>query len=211
MIKDFISRIWPFAPAIMIFIGAVIVAFGGFWASFRQSGFNAELQDKNKEITRLQADNTGFITGGDSFPELSIAMRTAREPDKYQILILNHGRFPLYDVQVRFVDLVAVEASRASNPANMGFPEIHGTVLHIGNITPGFMVETNFIIQHKAKEDINYNIFFTARNGAWAQNMRMKFIGNDEARASRVLREGQEVWRGVSKNFPLGPGGDVEW
>jgi hypothetical protein len=194
-----VSRLWPFAPAILIFVGALIVAIGGFWASFRQSNFNAELRQKNEEIARLQSENTGFITGGDSFPELIVAHATAREPDKFRILVRNHGRFPLYDVQVRFVDLGAVEKS---------------IVLSVGNIPPDAMTETNYIITHERGEDINYNVFFFTRNGPWTQNMRMKFVDNEEARASRVFRGTQtdkEVWREVSKNFPLESTGEVKW
>jgi hypothetical protein len=42
--------------------------------------------------------------------------------------------------------------------------------------------------------------------------MRMKFVDNEEARASRVFRGTQtdkEVWREVSKNFPLESTGEV--
>jgi hypothetical protein len=59
------ARLSPFFPAMVVFIGALFVAAGGFWASWRQSNFNIEIRDKNEEIARLQHENAATITGGD--------------------------------------------------------------------------------------------------------------------------------------------------
>ena len=56
-----------FHPALVVFAGAVIVAFGTFWAAWRQSNFNAAIREKNEEIARLQHEAAAAITGGDSF------------------------------------------------------------------------------------------------------------------------------------------------
>src|SRR5712671_5625374 len=60
------ERLSPFYPAVLVFLGALFVAAGGFWASWRQSNFNIELNKKNEEIARLQQDNVNTMTGGDS-------------------------------------------------------------------------------------------------------------------------------------------------
>ena len=61
------ARLSPFFPALVVFVGAVVVALGGFWASWRQSNFNMEIREKNEQIARLQYENASMITGGDSF------------------------------------------------------------------------------------------------------------------------------------------------
>jgi hypothetical protein len=62
-----LARLSPFFPALLVFVGALFVAAGGFWASWRQSNFNIEIRAKNDEISRLQRENANAITGGDSF------------------------------------------------------------------------------------------------------------------------------------------------
>jgi hypothetical protein len=41
---------WPYAPAVVVVIGAVIVAGGSFWQGVRQSKFNAEIRAKMKKL-----------------------------------------------------------------------------------------------------------------------------------------------------------------
>jgi len=65
--RQMIERLSPFFPAMVVFVGALFVAAGGFWASLRQSNFNAEIRQKNEEIARLQSESTNTITGGYSF------------------------------------------------------------------------------------------------------------------------------------------------
>jgi hypothetical protein len=56
----------PYAPAFLIFVGAMIVAAGGFWAATRQANFNSRLNEKNNTIISLQGQQIQTITGGDS-------------------------------------------------------------------------------------------------------------------------------------------------
>jgi hypothetical protein len=67
--EEVMIKLAPFYPAIVVLIGAIFVAAGGFWASYRQSNFNMEIRAKNEEIAALQKDNADAITGGDSFAE----------------------------------------------------------------------------------------------------------------------------------------------
>jgi hypothetical protein len=60
-------RLWAFAPAMVVFVGAVLVAGGSFWAAFRQSSFNATITAKNEEITKLQQENLRTVKGSDNF------------------------------------------------------------------------------------------------------------------------------------------------
>jgi hypothetical protein len=57
-----VERLTSFFPAIIVFIGALIVAGGGFWAAYSQSNFNAEIRAKNEEIIRLQRDALSSVS-----------------------------------------------------------------------------------------------------------------------------------------------------
>src|SRR5271156_1422945 len=94
-------RFAPFYPAFLIFLGAVLVACGGFWASWRQTNFNAQLREKNEELVRLQTAQSELITGGDSFCFLLFDIGN----DTHQLIFTNRGTFPLYDVEAELFDL----------------------------------------------------------------------------------------------------------
>jgi hypothetical protein len=129
-----IARIWPIAPAIVIAIGAIVVAFGGFWAAYRQTNFNAELRQKNEEIARL--------TGGDGFCWVAFQVVDSQGqlvngnnmPDDLVLIpnFIHQGPYPLYDVSASIVDIdeIAKDVMRATTPAN------------IGNVAPGSYAKT---------------------------------------------------------------------
>jgi hypothetical protein len=61
-------RLWSsFAPAFVVFFGAIIVAVGSFWAAYRQSNFSAEIRAKNEQIATLQQENIRILKGADFF------------------------------------------------------------------------------------------------------------------------------------------------
>jgi hypothetical protein len=119
-----LSRLWPLAPALVIACGALLVAFGGFWAAYRQSHFNAELREKNEEISRL--------TGGDGFCWIAFQVVDSRGllvnaynmPDDLILIpnFVHQGKFPLYDVSASIVDVdeLKKDIMRATTTANIG-------------------------------------------------------------------------------------------
>jgi hypothetical protein len=203
-------RLAPFYPAVVVFMGAVLVAFGGFWASWRQSNFNSEIRAKNEEITRLQRANTDAIIGGDSFcwMELQIAAPDGSLPNANNMpddlalmpLFVHAGAFPLYDVSARIVDLDILNTDIQHAFVNS----------FVGNMTPGFARNAPVAIRHHGK-NFNFNIFYVARNGSWTQYLRMRWVGNGWASASKVLRGSTIIRREVSNNFPTNEAGKVDW
>jgi hypothetical protein len=133
---------YPLAPAFLVAFGAIIVAAGGFWAASRQSSFNADLREKNKEIARLQQENTGAITGGDSFCWMAFQfvglngepVNANSMPDDLILVpnFIHKGRYPLYDVSARIIDIdeLKKDITRATKTVS------------IGNMTPGFATTT---------------------------------------------------------------------
>jgi hypothetical protein len=77
-------------------------------------------------------------------------------------------------------------------------------------MTPGLAVSTAYQIPHDGR-DLNFNIFFVARNGTWIQFLRMPWVGDGWGRASKIVRDGKVIFREVSANFPLTETGKVDW
>jgi hypothetical protein len=93
----------------------VIVAFGTFWAAWRQSNFNAAIREKNEEIARLQREAAAAITGGDSFAWVAFSIFAANGspvnafamPEDLLLVPNFHlvGKYPLYGRSARFADV----------------------------------------------------------------------------------------------------------
>ncbi|MBQ8101290.1 MULTISPECIES: LapA family protein [unclassified Afipia] len=203
-------RLAPFYPAMVVFVGAVLVALGGFWASWRQSNFNQEIRKKNEEISALQKDSMEAVIGGDSYAYI-IFQAFDREgkipngnamPDQLLLvpMFIHRGKHPLYDVSARIVDLDLMKKNINSAMNNYS----------VGNMTPNLAATTAHQILHEGK-DFSFNIFFTARNGTWTQFLRMPWIGNGWGSAIKVIRDGRVVFREVSDNFPRTSDGKVDW
>lgn len=98
-------RLWQFAPAIVVFLGALVVAGGSFWAAFRQSNFNADIRNKNEQIEKLQQENIRILKGSEYFHF------TVSAPDangSYRLMSVNSNDLPIYDVYLiikRHVDM----------------------------------------------------------------------------------------------------------
>jgi hypothetical protein len=117
---------------------------------------------------------------------------------------VHQGPYPLYDVSANIVDVdeIKKDVTRATTMAN------------VANMAPGSYAKTTGIrISHHGK-DLNFNIFYVARNGSWLQKLRMRWVGNGWASANRVLEGlggGKELMLEVSPNYPRDAAGDVEW
>jgi hypothetical protein len=206
----------PLAPAFVVAVGAFFVTFGGFWAAKRQSNFNAELREKNEEIARLQQENAGAITGGDSFCWMALQVvglngelvNANSMPDDLILIpnFIHKGKYPLYDVSARIID---IDEWKKNITQAMQTTK----TVSIGNMTPGFWTTTPIRLTHHGK-DFNFNIFYVARNGSWLQKLRMRWVGDGWASASRVaegLGGGKELLQEVSANYPRGDNGNVDW
>jgi hypothetical protein len=216
-----ISRlIWQFAPALVVFLGAVLVAFGGIWSSWRQSNFNATLTAKNSEIAHLQLENANAITGGNSFAYMVLQLLDPKTAATVIPNFVHQGKYPLYDVQAHIVDLDEYQRLTDRKDFLAASKALSGTDLMVGNLTPGFVARPiGAVLSHPSGQDFTYNVFYVARNGAWTQNLRMRWIGNGWATANRVFAGpgnfggpgDKELFREVSANYPLDEKGEVDW
>jgi hypothetical protein len=205
--------IWQFAPAILVFLGAVLVALGGFWSSWRQSTFNATLTQKNDEISRLQMESANAITGGNSFAYMAVQVPDPKTASTAIPLFIHQGKYPLYDVQARIVDLDEHKRLTDQKDFITASKALLGTTLTVGNLTPGFASSMSVVLPHPSGQDFSYNVFYIARNGAWVQSLRMRWVGNGWAIANKVVGgpENKELYREVGANYPLNGKGEVDW
>jgi hypothetical protein len=215
-----IRLIWQFAPAILVWVGAVLVAFGTLWSSWRQSNFNATLTAKNSEIARLQLENANAITGGNSFAYMLLQVPDHETFATAIPTFVHQGKYPLYDVQAHIVDLDEFQRLTDRKDFLAANNALSGTDLMIGNLTPGFASRpTGAVLSHPSGQDFTYNIFYVARNGAWTQQLRMRWTGNGWVIANRVFAGpgnfggpgDKDLFREVSTGYPLDEKGEVDW
>jgi hypothetical protein len=206
-------NLWPFFPAFLVFAGAILVALGSFWAAWRQSNFNAEIREKNEEIARLQRENANTITGGDSFCWMGLSVPDPVTAAVARPVFVHQGKYPLYDVAARIVDLDEHARLTAAKDFIAASKALLGTNVVIGNMTPGFSTDTGVLLQHPSGKNFTYNVFYVGRNGSWVQFLRMRWTGDGWALATKVqgLNENNELYREVSPSYPLNAQGDVEW
>jgi len=203
---------WQFAPTILVFVGAVLVALGGLWASWRQSNFNAKLNQKNEEIIRLQHENVQAVTGGDSYCFMEFMSASSPGRDIAFPVFLHRGRFPIYDVSARIVDLSEYRKLKDAGNDAAALKALQGTTFPLPNMTPGFAIDGGARLLHSEDSDYEYNIFFVARNGWWNESYRRRRTPQGWATAIRIQGLGkQELFLQVTPDFPRNENGEVEW
>jgi hypothetical protein len=145
-------------PALLTFVGAIIVAAGVFWAALNNAAsqkeilrLNRQVTEKSDQIAKLNEHLVDLVTGGDSFIYLDCI---PRQNLPFLVLIHKRGEFPLYDVNVRIVDL-------HSKPASLG------TQWVLGNYPRGTADYTfEHILLPRNGDEASFSFFFNARNVA---------------------------------------------
>lgn len=144
-------------PAVLIFIGAFISAAGAMWAAQRQAISEKELRQKSDEVAELNKQIALSITGGDSFAYL-IPTRVA--PNAAVLTLVHQGKYPLYDLHIRIVDLEKWAQHKHFSLLDVQKDEIH---LSIGNVAAN---QARILGPMQINSDFTrWNIFFSARNG----------------------------------------------
>ena len=157
-----------------------------------------------KQLHRSTEDFLGSATGGDSFCIIYPMPTFPLDPTS---LVVEHvGKYPLYDVNIRLVDL---ETYRTTGAAGLFSNQFSFDVLipqHVTMISLKDMPE-----RMKLDEVRSYNIFVTARSGSFRQSLQIQYIDGKLAHATRIVRNEDEVFESRSENFPKGSDGVVDW
>ena len=170
----------------------------------RVQGLNTKLQvrllELNATLARLAKENIATVTGGDSFAYAWIQ-------DRFPYFgVVAQGKYPLYDLNVRIVDLE--EAKKRSN--------FLGTSISFGEIVPGISRLQDIKFEFGNSESRSFNIFFSARNGSWVQLLRLRKLKDDRwVSATRVDRTGEKpskpAYQKIDKDFSLNEKGEIDW
>ncbi len=110
------------------------------------------------------------------------------------------GKYPLYDLNARIVDLEKLRVHENSE-----------TRLTIGTIPPKNVVVVGNL-NLGVGDHHSLNIFFTGRNGSWNQELRLKKIAGMWRVATRVTRGSDYhiIYTNVDEEFPRTRDGHVE-
>ena len=193
------------APAVVVLLGALLSASGAIWASVEQSRYQRELRAKSDEIAALNHRLAGLVTGGDSFGYLSLS--TTTDPNAATLIFVQQGEYPLYDVAARVADLAHWDPPKVPLGS-------YDTTLKVGNVANGTaMILGNWSLPKV--DAANYNIFFSARNGFWTQQIRARRVRGEWKTATRVIRSdgaGEKIlWERVDDAFPREKDATVRW
>jgi hypothetical protein len=147
------SFVRSYFPALVILFGAIAVAGGGFWASWRQTHFNADLNEKNNKIIALQDELKTYLTGGDNFCYLQADLpKDATTP--VDLYVINEKNTPIFDV------------TAVIHRQGHEYPTIVATV-HLGTVVANAMGIEQKIIPG------NYQINIVSRNAAFTELLNL--------------------------------------
>jgi hypothetical protein len=158
-----------------------------------------QIAKKSEEIADLNKRIAALVTGGDSFCYLWLG----NIDSKSNLAILcsfQEGKFPIYDVDARVVDLQQLEQKK--RPLTLDNFLAGQIFLNLGTMrVKGIKVlSSNFPLGQSDKHD--FNVFFTARNGVYKQFLRLRRGQGKWRQATRVTVDEKVVFENVDKGFP---------
>jgi hypothetical protein len=128
-------RLWPFAPAFVVLGGALIVTGGSFWASFRQSNFNAEIRLKNEQIATLQQENIRILKGSDLV--FFMIELSPNNEGQFPLVSINKSDLPVYDVYLNIRSHVGLPFDTPAHEAEAWHYITNSDHVEIGTVPPG--------------------------------------------------------------------------
>lgn len=101
------------------FTGGLIAAFGAFWSALRQVKAAAENRARDQKIIDLSEQLQSHLTGGDSF--CCGYPFDSGSPGMFQWLFTHSGKYPLSDVHVRIsshqiISMAALQWTKDPDP-----------------------------------------------------------------------------------------------
>jgi hypothetical protein len=149
------------------------------------------------------------LTGGDSFPCLSLGMFNSAV-DQCVVTLISNGAYPLYDLNVRIVD---IQKFNAIAP-NITFQSISSTTstFQVGNLNQNsaIILQQAWQLNHTPVQ--SYNAFFIARNGNFTQIIRLVKQNGTWIVATKVEDQNNKIlFEQVDPNFPRNASMQVVW
>ena len=158
-----------------------------------------ELEAQTKEVTH-------HTTGGDSFCYFGVGV----DGNTATWTAVHQGKYPLYNVGARIVDL-----SKFHESMNSGYPLDADTNVRIGDIAQGQAMATHSM-DLGTGDSRDFNIFFSARNGFFTQLLRFRRVGGKWISATSVTSmvlaalDKNPVLHRVADGYPVDANGNPE-
>jgi hypothetical protein len=151
-----------------------------------QQQFSATMQGISNEINTFTGDHSYLVF--------------YYVPGMGFIAFYHRGDYTVFDARARITDI--------NEPIRPGI--IPGTVVDVGEVMKGrsaiFPVPTTL---NRTGNAANFNIFFTARNGGWDEQLRVRRKKGGWTYAIRVqgifsdLKKGKVICESIEKDFPI--------
>jgi len=159
----------------------------------------AATMSKMERLATLSVEGKNTVTGGDSFCYL--VLTNSNNP-----IIIHKGRYPLYGVQVRVVDLVKMRLlEQQHHPID---PLQDDFIFNAGDLTVGLALNSfSLRVTFTDPDKQDFNVFFTAKNGLWDEKLRIRRINTNRQTAIKVFRGDKNgkaitLFESVPKDFP---------
>jgi len=201
-------------PGILIFVGALISAVGAIWAMKQQASFERQLRLKSDEIATLSQQIAHSVTGGESYCYLAFSLPDSNSTNSL-MTVVHQGKFPLYDVSIRLVDLAAFDTNMKGK-TQISIDDFQKTnqIFSIGNLPSGqAMTIGKWQLPQSGKA--RYNIFISARNGFITELVRIELVSGKWVAAYKVEagsgRKHGVLYEKIHPDFPRNEKGEVLW
>lgn len=196
----------------IVLIGLFLNALSNKHSSDAQKIERERLEKKFDDVlVKIEKENRNTISsllGGDSFPWFNIG--TFDGSTNTGILSAYHeGEHPLYDVHAKIADLQRFDHNQ-ENGIPFSFENMY-TNIDVGNMIPSHSIILQpWTLENEPEQ--SYNIFFTARNGGFTQQLRFKKINGAWVSASKVTNKDNEILHEqIDDNYPKDENGNVSW
>ncbi|WP_043311344.1 hypothetical protein [Pseudomonas sp. ML96] len=164
----------------------------------KQAGVESGLQSLERRLSglveKIEGDTRELLnhmTGGDSFCYMSVMA------DNRNWMVVHMGDHHLQNLSARVCDLDVPDTPNWMQAAN--------THVTVGTLFKG-MCSINSLTKSLTGQHRRFNIFYSASNGTFTQELRLKDVGGDRwAMATRVFRDGpgELLYERIDPNFPL--------
>ncbi|MEO1030978.1 MAG: hypothetical protein AAFX55_06220 [Bacteroidota bacterium] len=125
----------------------------------------------SKDLAKASIELTNNIIGGDSYCYLAIGYI---RQNSASMTIVSQGKYPIYEVQMRIVDLELFNQTKGNfNLETMDKTQI---IMDLGNLPSKSAKSIGNLSSDFSKNEKEFNVFFSARNGFFTQTIRMKKV-----------------------------------
>jgi hypothetical protein len=159
-----------FLPQILIIIGVIFTATGGFISFYRDNQYqiiNTKLLEENSVLSNTINSN---ITGGNSYGDI---MPLTIE-DKYILYFENKGEYPLYDVNIIYWNPDSMLPKKDRTDSRATLEDLANRIhVQVGNIPVRGGINITQALSINEGETVKYNISISAKNGHFNEILRI--------------------------------------